>query len=448
MTRRDLQALLDTHVPADAKEATDKAAMLDLLAHLPAPLSAGQQTAHFTASALVLDESRSRKTPRPPPQARAVAAAGCASSRQGRDAAGCALREVREETGLDGRLADEAPVHLDVHEIPERPEMPAHLHLDVRFVVVAAGDELVRSDESTDVRWCDDPRGRAGGRRLARPPDPRSDLEFGNGQRRPLPPSGRTTSAASRASSITSATAARRARRPSPALGALDGGTALLFPSGAGATTALALALLAPGDTIALAEGCYYGYRSHLRRARVLGPARRRVRSDRAAARRRAARFWLEAPSNPYLTMPDLAAAATHPAPVVVDATVATPILLRPLEHGADFVVHGATKYLAGHDDALLGVVTCRDPAAAEEIRAFRARAGIVAAPDAAWLLLRGLKTLEIRVMRQGATAADLAERLSTHPKVTTVRYPGLGGLISFDVEGGEPPGSSRPRPG
>ena len=67
--------------------------------------------------------------------------------------AGAALREVREETGLDGRLADEAPVHLDVHEIPERPEMPAHLHLDVRFVVVAAGDELVRSDESTDVRW-------------------------------------------------------------------------------------------------------------------------------------------------------------------------------------------------------------------------------------------------------------------------------------------------------
>src|SRR5665647_1315355 len=147
---------------------------------------------------------------------------------------------------------------------------------------------------------------------------------------------------------------------------------------------------------------------------------------------------WVEAPSNPFLTMPDLEAAAAHPAPLVVDATVATPILLRPLEHGADFVVHSATKYLAGHDDALLGAVICRDPGAADELRSFRGRAGIVAAPDAAWLLLRGLKTLELRVLRQCATAADIAARLATHPKVETVRYPGLGGLISFDVAGGE----------
>ena len=83
---------------------------------------------------------------------------------------------------------------------------------------------------------------------------------------------------------------------------------------------------------------------------------------------------WLEAPSNPFLTMPDLEAAAAHPAPVVVDATVATPIHLRPLEHGADFVLHSATKYLAGHDDVLLGAVVCRDPEAADELRTFRAR--------------------------------------------------------------------------
>ena len=184
-------------------------------------------------------------------------------------------------------------------------------------------------------------------------------------------------------------------------LGALDGGTALLFPSGAGATTALALALLAPGDTIALAEGCYYG--TGLTFGALERWGLRVVEFDQTGPPPDGVQLvWLEAPSNPYLTMPDLEAAAAHPAPVVVDATVATPILLRPLEHGADFVVHSATKYLAGHDDALLGVVTCRDPAAAEEIRAFRARAGIVAAPDAAWLLLRGLKTLEIRVLRQG----------------------------------------------
>jgi cystathionine gamma-synthase len=147
---------------------------------------------------------------------------------------------------------------------------------------------------------------------------------------------------------------------------------------------------------------------------------------------------WLEAPANPYLTMPDLEAAAVHAAPVVVDATVATPVQLRPLEHGADFVFHSATKYLAGHDDALLGAVVCRDAAAAEELRTFRSRTGIVAAPDAAWLLLRSLKTLELRVRRQAETAALLAERLRGHPAVETVRYPGLGGLLSFDVEDAE----------
>ena len=132
--------------------------------------------------------------------------------------------------------------------------------------------------------------------------------------------------------------------------------------------------------------------------------------------------------------MPNLEAAAAHPAPVVVDATVATPVHLRPLEHGADFVLHSATKYLAGHDDTLLGAVVCRDEAGAEELRTFRSRTGIVAAPDPAWLLLRGLRTLELRVRRQTETAALLAERLRGHPAVETVRYPGLGGVISFDV--------------
>jgi cystathionine gamma-synthase len=121
-----------------------------------------------------------------------------------------------------------------------------------------------------------------------------------------------------------------------------------------------------------------------------------------------------------------------------VDATVATPVHLRPLEHGADFVVHSATKYLAGHDDVMLGAVVCRDPSVAEELRIFRMRTGIVAAPDPAWLLLRGLQTLELRIRRQTETAGVLAERLRGHPAVATVRYPGLGGLISFDVTDGE----------
>ena len=220
-------------------------------------------------------------------------------------------------------------------------------------------------------------------------------------------------------------------------LGELDGGTALLFPSGAGATTALVLSQLKPGDTIALAAGCYFGTGVTFQAFERWGL--RYVEFDQTGPPPDGVQLiWVEAPSNPFLTMPDLEAAAAHPAPVVVDATVATPILLRPLEHGADFVLHSATKYLAGHDDALLGAVICRDPATADELRTFRGRAGIVAAPDAAWLLLRGLKTLEIRVRRQCATAADIATRLATHPKVETVRYPGLGGLISFDVAGGE----------
>ncbi len=217
------------------------------------------------------------------------------------------------------------------------------------------------------------------------------------------------------------------------ALGELDGGTALLFPSGAGATTALVLGLLRPGDTIALAAGCYYGTGVTFGALERWGL--RHVEFDQTGPPPPDVQLaWLEAPSNPFLTMPDLEAAEAHPAPVVVDATVATPINLRPLEHGADFVLHSATKSLGGHDDALLGAVVCRDPAAADELRAFRGRTGIVPAADPAWLLLRGLKTLELRVRRQEETAALLAGRLREHRKVATTRYPGLAGLISFDV--------------
>jgi cystathionine gamma-synthase len=220
-------------------------------------------------------------------------------------------------------------------------------------------------------------------------------------------------------------------------LGELDGGTALLYPSGSGATTALVLGVLSPGDTIALAEGCYYGTGVTFQALERWGI--RYVEFDQTRPPPDGVQLvWLEAPSNPFLTMPNLEAAAAHPAPVVVDSTVATPVHLRPLEHGADFVLHSATKYLAGHDDALLGAVVAREPEAAEALRAFRTRTGIVAAADPAWLLLRGLKTLDLRVRRQTETAAFLAEQLRSHPAVETVRYPGISGLISFDVADGD----------
>jgi cystathionine gamma-synthase len=220
-------------------------------------------------------------------------------------------------------------------------------------------------------------------------------------------------------------------------LGRLDGGYALLFPSGAGATTAFVLAFLAPGDTLALAEGAYFGTGVTFKEFERWGL--RVVEFDQTGPPPEGVDLiWLEAPSNPFLTMPDLEAAAAHPARVLVDATAATPVYLRPLEHGADFVLHSATKYLAGHDDAQLGVVVCKREQDAARLHELRTRTGIVAAPDPCFLLLRGLKTLEVRVRRQTDTATELARRLEEHPAVENVRYPGFGGLLSFDVAGAE----------
>ncbi|HEY2371301.1 MAG TPA: PLP-dependent aspartate aminotransferase family protein [Gaiellaceae bacterium] len=214
------------------------------------------------------------------------------------------------------------------------------------------------------------------------------------------------------------------------ALGALEGGEALLFPSGTGAATALVLSLLGPGDTIALAEGAYFGTAVTFQTLAKWGL--RYVEFDQTGPPPDGAQLvWLEAPSNPFLTMPDLEAAAAYPAPVLVDSTVATPVYLRPLEHGANFVLHSVTKYLGGHDDALLGAIAGKD---LSELRTFRTRTGISPAPDPAWLLSRGLQTLDARVRRQTETATTIAQRLADHAKVVAVRYPGLSGLISFDV--------------
>jgi cystathionine gamma-synthase len=203
-----------------------------------------------------------------------------------------------------------------------------------------------------------------------------------------------------------------------------------------GATTALVLALLSSGSTVALAQDAYYGTGVLLTELERWGL--RHVLFDQTGPPPAGADLvWIEAPSNPLLTMPDFEAAAAHPAVVVCDATAATPVHLRPLERGCDLVLHSATKYLAGHHDVLLGAVVCGTPAHAERLRELRTRTGIVAAPDAAWLLLRGLKTLELRVARQSETAATLVGRLREHEAVQAVRYPGFGGLLSFDVADG-----------
>jgi cystathionine beta-lyase/cystathionine gamma-synthase len=232
-------------------------------------------------------------------------------------------------------------------------------------------------------------------------------------------------------------------------LGELDGGQALLFASGMGATASLVLATLSPGATVAVADGGYFGtiglLRGELARWGVNA-----IGFDQTGPPPAADLVWLEPCANPLLTFPDLDAsirtAHAAGARVAVDNTVLSPLLLRPLEHGADFVVHSATKILAGHHDALLGVVVCARDEDAQRLLEWRGHAGIVAAPEPAWLLLRGLKTLGVRVPRQSATALELARRLRDHPAVRRVRYPGLGDevaarytdafgpILSFDV--------------
>lgn len=216
-------------------------------------------------------------------------------------------------------------------------------------------------------------------------------------------------------------------------LGELDRGEALLFASGAAACTAVLLGLLEPGRKVALAVGAYYGTGRLLEELARWGLEH--VEYEQTGPPPPDADLvWLEAPSNPFLTMPDFDAATAHSALVACDSTAATPLHVRPLEHGCDLAVHSATKYLGGHDDALAGVVVCRDAETAERLRELRSRLGSVAAPDVAWLLLRSLETLEIRVERQSAAARELAGRLEAHPAVEVVRYPGFGGLLSFDV--------------
>ena len=237
-------------------------------------------------------------------------------------------------------------------------------------------------------------------------------------------------------------------------IGELEGrpGQTLLFSSGSGATTALVLAMLEPGATIAVAGGGYYGTVGLLGQLARWGLEVEEF--DQTGEPPVADLVWFEPCSNPMLTFPDLdvAIGQAHAsgAVVVVDNTVLSPILLRPLEFGADFVLHSATKILAGHHDALIGAVTCARPEDHARLHAFRTASGIVAAPDPAWLTVRGMKTLALRVERQSASALELARRLSGHPKVERVRYPGLGDpiaeryvdrfgpLLSFDVADAE----------
>jgi cystathionine gamma-synthase len=210
---------------------------------------------------------------------------------------------------------------------------------------------------------------------------------------------------------------------------------AMMFSSGTAAATAVFLPL-APTHIVA-PKIMYWGLRQWLRDLPRYGHEVIFVdMSDLDAVRAaiipgKTGLVWIETPSNPLWTMTDIRAvsACAHlaGATVCVDSTVSTPVLTRPLDCGADLVVHSATKYLNGHSDVVAGVVaTARKDAAWARIKDVRQRLGAFLGPFDAFLLLRGLRTLDLRVRAQCQTAALLAERLRFHPAVKTVLYPGL----------------------
>jgi cystathionine gamma-synthase len=245
-----------------------------------------------------------------------------------------------------------------------------------------------------------------------------------------------------------------------------DAHAAALFGSGMAAATAIVLALPAPSHIVA-SQVMYWAFRHWLtNEAPRLGHHVQFVDSTDLAAVSAAVRpgltklVYIETPGNPLWTISDIAAIAAiaraADSLLAVDSTVATPVFTRPLQLGADLVMHSASKYLNGHSDVIAGVVAAAAPGEAwERVQAVRTQFGAVIGPFEAWLLLRGLRTLDLRVNTQAATAMRLAIHLTRHEQVASVLYPGLathpghavatrqmiggfGAMQSIRVKGGE----------
>jgi cystathionine gamma-synthase len=226
-------------------------------------------------------------------------------------------------------------------------------------------------------------------------------------------------------------------------VGALEGGRALSFASGIAAISAV-LEELPVGATVVAPRDAYLGTRGYLADAGARGRLRTRLVDIADTAATLAAcdgadLLWIETPTNPLLAVADLPAlCAGAGIAVAVDNTFATPLIQRPLTHGADIVVHSATKYLAGHSDVLLGAVVVRDPVRYEALAERRTLLGAVPGPMEAYLALRGVRTLHLRMERAQANAGELARRLEGHPAVARVRYPGFGAMVSVELAGGQ----------
>ncbi len=248
-------------------------------------------------------------------------------------------------------------------------------------------------------------------------------------------------------------------------LAALEGGVrGLAFASGMAAEDTLLRTICKPGDHVVIPDDAYGG--TYRLISKVLGPwgltfdpvPVASVDAVRAAVRPETKVIWVETPTNPLLAIADIAALAqvAHDAGalLVVDNTFASPYLQRPLALGADAVVHSTTKYLGGHSDVLGGALVVSDVALGSELAFHQNSMGAVGGPFDAWLTLRGVRTLGVRMDRHCANAERIAEFLLRHPKVSSVRYPGLpdhpghevaakqmrafGGMVSFQLHAGE----------
>ncbi|GLY64166.1 trans-sulfuration enzyme family protein [Amycolatopsis taiwanensis] len=220
------------------------------------------------------------------------------------------------------------------------------------------------------------------------------------------------------------------------AIGELEGGRATAFASGI-ATVAAVLDQFPVGTEVAVPTYSYSGTRGLLDHAARMGRLKvRRIDPGDSegwtAAAGQVDLLWVESPTNPTLELIDFAPLAGQRARVVVDNTFATPLGQRPLSLGADIVVHSATKLIGGHSDLLLGLTVTADETLARALHDARTRNGATPGALEAWLALRGLRTLPVRLAEQSRTAGLLAERLAEHPAVSRVRHAGT--MIAFEL--------------
>jgi cystathionine gamma-synthase len=228
------------------------------------------------------------------------------------------------------------------------------------------------------------------------------------------------------------------------AIGELEGGKTVSFSSGMAAVSAV-FSILPVGAPVVASNQGYSGVMGLLNQLHSTGRLEVRfveiTKTDEViAAMKGAALVWLESPTNPCLDVADLPTLISEAKKlgigVAVDNTFATPLVQKPLTMGADIVMHSVTKFLAGHSDVVLGSLSTNDEALYKRLEESRRFNGSIPGPFEAWLAVRGIRSFPIRFRAAESNAKELVARLSQHPKITKVRYPDFGAVISFEVDG------------